>query len=144
MKTAATTIIHRSQDAVWQFCAVDHLRNHPRWDPQMQLEAITDGPMAVGKRVRRRHTRLGRPISGVMEVVEWDPPRSFSTRIVDGAPGGPLVVASRMTMTPAGDERTRLTIELELPGAASSMDPAMLQATLARIKEMLEGESPSA
>jgi hypothetical protein len=144
VKTAAATIIDRSQEAVWEFCAVDHLRNHPRWDPQMQLEAVTHGPMGLGKQIRRRHTRLGQPIEGVMEVVEWDPPSSFATRIVDQTATGSLTVYSRMMMTPEGASRTRLAIELELPGATASMDPGMVQATLGRIKELVEAETPGA
>jgi hypothetical protein len=49
-----------------------------------------------------------------------------------------------MMMTPEGASRTRLAIELELPGATASMDPGMVQATLGRIKELVEAETPGA
>jgi len=39
------------------------------------------------------------------------------------------------------DERTRLTIELQLPEAAASMAPTMIEGSLARIKELIEAET---
>jgi hypothetical protein len=32
-----STIIYRPPEVVWRFYAVNHLRNHPRWDPKMEL-----------------------------------------------------------------------------------------------------------
>jgi hypothetical protein len=72
MNIEVSEVIDRSPEVVFQFVGVEHIRNHPRWDTKMELEQLSDGPMAVGTRVRRRHTRAGYPIDGMMECVEFD------------------------------------------------------------------------
>jgi hypothetical protein len=140
MDLAVSTKIDRPPDVVFRFCAVDHLRNHPRWDPKMQLEQRTNGPVGVGTVFARRHTRVDVPIEGTMAVDEFVPDQSFGVEIRDVTPGGPLVVHSRMTMEPdAGG--TRLTIHLSIPGMDASMDPSMVEASLGRIKELIEAET---
>ena len=128
---------------VWRFYAVDHIRNHPRWDPRMELWPETEGLVGVGTRIRRRHTRVGTPIEGVMEVVEFEPERTMAVRIRDETPAGPFEVEARATFAPIRANRTRLTLELSLPAAAPSMDPAMIEASLVRIKELVEAEAAS-
>jgi uncharacterized protein YndB with AHSA1/START domain len=136
-----STIIDRPPNVVWQFYAVDHLRNHPRWDPKMELWQLTDGPIGVGTRFRRRHTRLDTPIEGTMEVVEFEPHRSMGGVIHDDTPAGLLEVRSRMTVEPHGEGSSLLTVEVELPGREASMEPSMVEASLARMKELIEGET---
>jgi hypothetical protein len=55
---------------VWRFVAVEHVRNHPRWDPDMELEQVTEGPIGVGTLIRRRNTHSDTPVEGTMEVVK--------------------------------------------------------------------------
>lgn len=55
VKVQVSQVIDRPVDTVFQFIAHDHLRNHPRWDPDMELEQVTDGPIGVGTVIRRRH-----------------------------------------------------------------------------------------
>lgn len=143
MEISASKLIDRPVDAVWRFYAVEHLRNHPRWDPRMELWPITSGPIGVGSRIGRRHTRVGTPIEGTMEVVEFEPERAMAVEIRDETPDGPLEVRARATVEPAGRGRTRLTFTLTMPESAASMAPAMIEATLVRIKELVEAESPS-
>ena len=133
--------IDRPVAVVWQWYAVDHVANHPRWDPQMQLRAEGDGPVGVGTRIHRRHTRVGAPIEGTMEIVEFEPERSMAVVIHDATPRGLLEVRSRALFGRLDPDGTRLTFELELPGAEASMDPAMIEATLSRIKELIESET---
>jgi len=141
LKLSVSKVVDRPPAVVWQFLAVDHVRNHPRWDPRMELRQETEGPIGVGTRIHRRHTRLDLPIEGTMEVVEFDPGRAMGTIIRDNTPSGPLEVRSRMAIEPAGEGGTTLTIELELPGADASKDPSMIEASLARMKELVEAES---
>lgn len=133
--------IDRPPAAVWQFIAVDHVRNHPRWDPRMELRQITAGPIGVGTRIHRRHTRVGVPIEGEMEVVEFEPRRALGTVIRDRTPDGELEVHSRLILKPKGPERTMVTIQLDLPGTAPSMDPGMIEGSLSRMKELIEAET---
>jgi hypothetical protein len=141
VKVALDKVIDRPASTVWQFVVTDHVRNHPRWDPAMTLEPMTQGPLALGSRIRRRHTRTGAPIEGTMDVVELDPPRAFGVVIRDETPRATLEVHSRMVLEQLDDRRTRLTVELQLPEAAASMAPAMIECSLAKIKELIEIET---
>lgn len=46
-----------------------------------------------------------------------------------------------MTMDPEGEDQTRLVVHLEIPSMAESMDPSMIEGSLARIKELIEAET---
>jgi uncharacterized protein YndB with AHSA1/START domain len=140
MKLSLSKVIDRPPTAVWQFFAVDHLRNHPRWDPKMELRQLTEGPIGVGTRIQRRHTRLGAPIEGTMEIVEFEPERAMGAVIHDSTPTGELEVQSRMTAEPIG-QNTVLTIDLDVPAMAASMDPSMVEASLTKMKELIEAET---
>ena len=48
VKVQVSKVIDRSVADVFRIHAYEHVRNHPRWDPLMQLEDLTDGPMGVG------------------------------------------------------------------------------------------------
>ena len=45
VKVQVSGVIDRSVAEVFRFQAIEHIRNHPRWDPYMQLEQVTDGPI---------------------------------------------------------------------------------------------------
>lgn len=70
MKCEVTTVIDRPISVVWDFYAVHHVENHPRWDPDSELEKSADGPIGVGTVIRRRSTRFETPTEGTMEVLE--------------------------------------------------------------------------
>jgi hypothetical protein len=130
-------VIDRSPSDVFRFVAAEHVRNHPRWDPVMQLEQITDGPIGVGTVIRRRHTHHGDPVDGTMEVVEYEPDRAFGMVIHDG----PVEIRSRMSFDPEGQESTRLTGIVEIPSATSPIDPAPIQASLREMKRLIESDT---
>ena len=75
--------VDRPVDDVWRFYAVEHVRNHPRWDSDMHLEQLSDGPIGLGTSIRRVNTRWDTPVEGEMEVVEFDPERAFAVSIHD-------------------------------------------------------------
>ena len=142
MKLDRSIVINRPPSVVFDFVAVNHLHNHPRWDPDMQLTELTDGPMGVGSRYQRRHTRVGAPIEGTMEVVEFEPGTSMGFHILDQTPKGPLEVNSRSTLEPLDDgASTRMTIYLDVPAMEASMDPSMIEGSLRRMKELIEAET---
>lgn len=141
MKISVSKVIDRPPRVVFDFIAVNHVRNHPRWDQKMELAQITDGPVGVGTRFHRRHTRVGTPIEGTMEVVEFEPDRAFGVAIHDNTPNGPLEVRSRITMGSEGENQTTVTVHLEIPGMHASMDPSMIEASLSRMKELIESET---
>lgn len=141
MALELSTTINRPPAVVFDFYAVNHVLNHPRWDPHMHLEQLTEGPVRVGTRIKRRHTRVGSPIEGVMEVVEFEPGKAMAIKIVDQTPNGPLEVHGRATFEPVDGDSTKLTFSLDIPGMPASMDPSMIEGSLRRIKELVETET---
>lgn len=142
MKLDRSIVINRPPEAVFNFYAVNHLHNHPRWDPHMKLEKLTEGPVGVGTQFRRQHSRTGTPIDGVMDVVEFEPERSMGVHIVDQTPNGALEVNSRAILEPVdAGAATRITLSLDIPAMEASMDPTMVEASLQRIKELIETDT---
>ena len=138
MRIQVSELIDRPPADVFRFIAEDHDRNHPRWDPKMALTRVTDGPIG-GTVIRRRHTHSGVPVEGTMEVVEFVPARVLGFVINDGS----LEMSSRMTFTPEGPNRTRITGTLDMPSMAEPMDPAPIQQSMRRMKELIEAETSS-
>jgi hypothetical protein len=75
-----------------------------------------------------------------MEVVEFEPNRAFGVVIHDG----PVEMRGRTTFEAAGDDRTTITITVELPGMDESMDKSFLTSRLERsgknMKRLIESE----
>ena len=124
-------VIDRPIDKAFHFYADEHVRNHPRWDPDIELAQVSIGPIGVGTLIRRRNSRSGTPIEGTMEVVEFERNRAFGVIIHDG----PTEIHGRGTFQSEGDDQTTLTISLELPGMDESMDTTFLNSRLKRSAE---------
>lgn len=135
-------VIDRPVADVFRFYAHEHVRNHPRWDPHMQLEQMSDGPLGVGTVIKRINSRSGTPVEGTMEVVEFEPNRSVGMVIHDG----PVEIRGRATVEVAGEGRSRLTFDLAFPGMDESTDTSMMiqavQTSLRNIKQLIESEIP--
>ena len=141
MKVEVSVLIDRPVAAVFAFCAQDHVRNHPRWDPQMELEQESSGPIGVGTMIRRRASHSGSPVEGTMEVVEYEPDRAFGMLILEDG----FETRGRMTFDDAGSGRTKFTLAVEIPGMENSMDPGpmtdSIKQTVEGIKKLIESES---
>ena len=61
MKIELSEVINHPISDVFAFYADDHLENHPRWDPSMQLSLATDGAVGIGTVFNRRHTHFWGP-----------------------------------------------------------------------------------
>jgi len=132
-------VIDRPVAKVFHFYAHEHVRNHPRWDPDMQLEQVSDGPIGVGTIIRRRNTHFGTPVEGTMEVVEFEPNRAFGVVIHDG----PTEVRGRVTFKAESQERTTLTISAESAGFDESMRSSftsLMERSARNIKHIIESE----
>lgn len=144
MRLQASAVIERPPSAVWQFFAVNHVVNHPRWDPAIELEQVSDGPLRLGTLIRRRNTRSGTAVDGTMEVVEFEPERSLKMLIQEG----PAQMHGFADFEAEGSERTRLTIGADIPwleeSAASESLSGEIQRSADRIKSMVEAETPPA
>jgi hypothetical protein len=137
VRIEASEIIERPPDVVFDFIGRNHVANHPRWDPKMQLWQETPGPIGVGTRVRRRHTRAGTPTEGSMVVTEYLAPRVIAVHIDDGG----IEMFGRQEIEPVDGGHSRLTVSVEIPGAPNPLDPMPLATTARNIKELIERET---
>lgn len=143
MKLSVSTVIDRPPAVVWDFFAVNHVRNHPRWDPKMKLRQLTEGPIGVGTVIHRRHTHTDPPTEGTMEIVEFAAERVMGAVVRDMTPNGELVMHSRLTTEPMGAGRTTVTAHLDIAAMEEPMDPGPIETSLARMKELIEAETPA-
>ena len=136
----SSQIIDRPVDKVFHFFAVEHVRNHPRWDPDIELWLDSDGPIGVGTIIRRRNRHSGTPVEGTMEVVEFEPNRVMAVVIRDG----PAETRARITFDAVSDSRTRLTTALEIPAMDANADMSRFEGLLKRSsrnrKALMESE----
>jgi uncharacterized membrane protein len=139
VKVHVSQVIDRPVADVFHFFAEEHVRNHPRWDPFMRLEQISDGPIGVGTIIKRINSRSGTPVEGTMEVVEFEPNRPIGMLTHDG----PVEIRGRTTFEAVGDANTTLTISVEILGMDESMGGMMtgaIQKSLQNIKQLIESE----
>ena len=142
MRVEVSVIIDRPVSTVFRFYAHEHVRNHPRWDPMMELEQISDGPIGVGTVIRRRNTHFGDPIEGTMEVTEFDENHAMGAVIHDGD----TETFGRMVCEPLSSNQTRMVITADMPwlddpDASSKLVGVIQQGTADRIKELIESET---
>ena len=132
--------IDRPLAKVFRFYAVEHIRNHPRWDPDIELWPVSDGPIGVGTVIRRRNSRSGTPVEGTMEVVEFEPNRVIAMLIHDG----PAVMRGWTTFEAINENQTRLTTIIDIPWMDENADKTFLNSRLessAQIrKQLMESE----
>jgi hypothetical protein len=139
MKISVSIVIDRPVTDVWRWYAVEHVRNHPRWDPDMELEQISEGPIGLGTRIRRRNRHFGEPIEGEMEVVEWEPESVMGVRIQDANAD----TTGRVTFASLGPSTTRLSLEADFANVdASEVEQLrpMIERAYSNIRRMVESE----
>jgi hypothetical protein len=111
-------VIDRPLEKVFHFIAHEHVRNHPRWDPDIELEQLSEGPIGLGTMIRRTNIRSGTPVEGSMQVVEFEENRAFATLIHDG----PVEMLGRISFEELGESQTRVTTTIDIP----AMDEAQI------------------
>jgi hypothetical protein len=140
MRVEASTTIDLPVADVWEFYAVNHVENHPRWDETIELEAISDGPIGVGTVIKRRVSRFGNVTEGTMEVIEFEPKRVMRVRTQDG----PMTIDGFALFQAIGDEKTEITIGGDIPGIDEVMAHqirAMMGGSVSNIKALVESET---
>jgi hypothetical protein len=133
-------VMDRPVSDVFRFYAVEHVRNHPRWDPAIELWLDSDEPIGVGTVIRRRNSRSGTPIEGTMEVVEFEPSKAFGVVTHDG----PMEIRGRALFEATEPERTKLMLHVEIPAMDDSMAQPMkaaIEQSLRNMKELIEAEA---
>ncbi len=140
MELEVSTVIDRPVSIVWDFYAVHHIENHPRWDPTLELEATSEGPIGVGTVIKRRATRFGKTTEGTMEVVEFEPERAMRVKTEDG----PMRINGWVLFEVLGENETKLTLGGEFPGMDPSMEESlrpMMERSAANIRSLIESET---
>ncbi len=140
VKLVSTQVIDRPIEKVFHFFAVEHVRNHPRWDSDIELWLDSDAPLGVGTVIHRRNKRSGTPVEGTMEVVEFETNRALAMLIHDG----PAVMHGRTTFEAIGSNQTRLTTTIDIPWMDENTDMTFMNGRLehaAQIrKKLMEAE----
>lgn len=140
VKVELSQEIERPVGVVFKWYADDHVRNHPRWDPNIELWLDSEAPMGVGTIIRRRNSRSGTPVEGTMEVIEYEPNQALGMLTHDG----PMEIRGRATFESVGPELTKLTFTVDIAGLDDSMATPMTEAirgSLRKIKELVEAET---
>jgi hypothetical protein len=139
LSVQVSEMIDRPVSEVFDFYAHRHIQNHPRWDPQMHLEQVSDGPIDVGTVIRRRNTHSGTLVEGTMEVVEFEADRVFAAVINDGS----TVTHGRVTFEAKDDSLTKMTIGADFMHMDEPMREFMtslMQRSARNIKSLIESE----
>lgn len=140
MEFEVSTTIDRPVATVWDFYAVHHVENHPRWDPTLELEATSAEPIGAGTIIKRRATRFGQTTEGTMEVVEFEPEEVMRVKTRDG----PMTINGWALFEPVDDGTTKVCLGGESPGMDDSMEDEirpMMERSASTIKALIESET---
>jgi uncharacterized membrane protein len=130
------------------FAYLDDVKRHGEWQDQIvDVQRQDDGPLRVGSRVKETRRVPGGDRSMTYEVIEHDPPRQSSFRVLDG----PVRAVGTVSVEPVGDgSRSRLTIAVDFSGhglagkvllpVAKSQARKQIPKDQARLKELLESQ----
>jgi len=103
--------INRSVDDV--FAYLDQLDRHGEWQTSiLSVELETEGPTRVGTRATEMRKVPGGKQKVTYEITAHEPPRLASFRGVNG----PIRPIGTVTVEPAGESRSRVTIDLDFEG----------------------------
>src|SRR5919198_6093771 len=114
MRLRASEVIDRPASDVFRFVATEHWQNHPKWDPAIvELTQTTSGPIGAGSKARLVRVDRGRRTEGTVEVVGFEPDQRFDAV----SRFGPFVLAQHASLSPLGEGRTRLDLEIDSKAA---------------------------
>ena len=103
--------IARPPEAV--FAYLDQLDRHGEWQSTIVSTKVeTDGPTRVGSRATDRRKVPGGEQDVTYEITEHNPPRRAAFK----GTNGPVRPVGWVSVEPAGEGRSRLTLELDLRG----------------------------
>jgi len=145
VRAAVTIEIERSPADVFAYLAdVSHLTE---WQSGVHSAAIEgDGVAREGARMRESRTLLGKELTTTLEIVEFDPPRLFTLKALDG----PAQLTVRHELERTGDD-TELTVVVEgeakhVPGFAAGLmmrgAERQFRKDVERLKRVLEAGAP--
>ena len=136
----SSEVIDRPIEKVFRFYAVEHVRNHPRWDSDIELWQDSDIPVGVGTIIHRRNKRSGKVVEGTMKVIEFETNRVVAMEIHDG----PAVMYGRTTFEAISKNQTKITTIIDIPWMDENADKTFLNNRLAQVsqirKQLMEAE----
>jgi uncharacterized membrane protein len=143
MPITETIEIARSPEDV--FAYLDQLDRHGEWQSHIISSKLeTEGPTRVGSKATDKRKVPGGTQDVTYEITEHDPPRRTAFKGLNG----PVRPVGTITVEPAGEGRSRLTLELDLRGhgligqfvaiLARSQARKQVPADQQRLKERLE------
>lgn len=136
----SSEVIDRPIEKVFHFFAVEHVRNHPRWDSDISLWLDSDTPIGIGTVIHRLNKRSGVPVKGTMKVVEFETNRVIGMEIHDG----PDVMFGRTTFEAIDENKTKIIITIDIPWMDESADRSFLNNRLSQVskirKQLMESE----
>jgi len=111
MPITHTIEIARSPEDV--FAYIDQLDRHGEWQSQIISSKLeTEGPTRVGSKATDKRKVPGGTQDVTYEITEHDPPRRAAFKGLNG----PVRPVGTVTIEPAGEGRSRLTLQLDLRG----------------------------
>jgi len=140
LEIEVSAVVDRPIALVWDFYAVHHVENHPRLDPDLELENTTGGPIGIGTVIRRRNTRFGPPTEGAMEVVVFDPQKLMRVETQDVS----MTINGYAKFVETSGNEPRITLGGEFPGMDDSMAESirpLMERSAANIKRLIETET---
>lgn len=140
VKLEVSTMIERPVASVWDFYAVHHVENHPRWNPDIELANTTTEPIGVGTVIRRRSTLSGVPTEATMEITEFEPEKVMRASTRDG----PITIDGWALFSARGGHTTQLTMGGEFPGMDDEMKEKirpLMERSIRNIKALIESET---
>lgn len=141
MKVEASVVIERPVGVVFRFYADEHVRNHPRWNPDLELAVDADGPVGVGTMMKRRNRMSGKLVAGTMEVTRFERDLAMDAVVREG----PLEYRGGATFESLAPDRTRLTIGADMPWIPEGSDVSGIRSLMERsvrsIKQLVEAET---
>ena len=125
--TVETEIAHPPSD-VFAY-VTDPSKLHTWQTNTVSAEVQGGGPLVLGSRLRERHRAPGgKELDSVVEVAEFEPPRAFALRMVEGS----LPLDAHIRLEPSGDgTRMAFRVHGQPTGAMRVMQP-LLRLTVKR------------
>ncbi len=114
----ASVTINADPETVFRACT-DLARAPDRIEAITRIEVLTEGPVGVGTRFRETRMMFGREASEEMEIVEFDPPRSF---VMTAESHGMRYRTAHRFVPDRGGTR----VEIEFSGRAVSLGAKLL------------------
>jgi hypothetical protein len=69
-------VVQRPPEAVFDFVAMHHFENHPRWDPDLvEMSQTSPGPVGVGSTARVVRRQGSRVVEGTATLYAYEPHR---------------------------------------------------------------------